>query len=71
MPTHCLKLELGAGVMLLRNLHLKTGICNGTRMIVRCLTISRCRSFGDVKIQEKRSESQGYLRQECFTKNMV
>lgn len=35
MPPHHLTLKLGAVVMLLRNLSVKHGLCNGTRMIVQ------------------------------------
>ena len=34
MPPHCLKLKRGCVVMLLRNLDLKAGLCNGTRLVV-------------------------------------
>ncbi|XP_047137528.1 uncharacterized protein LOC124814028 [Hydra vulgaris] len=32
MPPHCLKLKIGCVIMLLRNLDLKAGLCNGTQM---------------------------------------
>ena len=35
LPPHELNLKVGAIVMLLRNLHVKEGLCNGTRMIIR------------------------------------
>jgi hypothetical protein len=35
LPPHELNLKEGAIVMLLRNLHVRAGLCNGTRMIVR------------------------------------
>jgi hypothetical protein len=35
LPPHCLTLKVGAIVMLLRNLHIQGGLCNGTRMIVQ------------------------------------
>nr|XP_047142927.1 ATP-dependent DNA helicase pif1-like [Hydra vulgaris] len=37
MPVHCLKLKIGAVVMLLINLDLKGGLCNGTHLMVRAL----------------------------------
>ena len=37
LPPHKLTLKTGSIVMLLRNLNLKKGLCNGTRMIVRIL----------------------------------
>ncbi|XP_057290909.1 uncharacterized protein LOC130613606 [Hydractinia symbiolongicarpus] len=37
MPPHCLKLKSGAIVMLLRNININKGLCNGTRLIVRYL----------------------------------
>nr|XP_047124202.1 ATP-dependent DNA helicase pif1-like [Hydra vulgaris] len=37
MPVHCLKLKIGAVIMLLRNFDLKGGLCNGTRLMVGAL----------------------------------
>ncbi|GJS85388.1 DNA helicase [Tanacetum coccineum] len=36
-PPHELELKVGSSIMLLRNVNLSGGLCNGTRMIVRCL----------------------------------
>ncbi|XP_065658880.1 ATP-dependent DNA helicase PIF1-like [Hydra vulgaris] len=40
MPPHCLKLKIGCLIMLFRNLELKAGLCNGTRMKVCALQIN-------------------------------
>lgn len=37
MPPHRLRLKVGAVIMLLRNISLRDGLCNGTRLIVRNL----------------------------------
>ena len=34
MPPHILNLKIGCVVMLLRNIHVREGLCNGTRLIV-------------------------------------
>ena len=34
MPPHVLELKKGSIIMLLRNINMKIGLCNGTRMIV-------------------------------------
>ena len=42
MPPHKLNLKLNSVVMLLRNLSLKDGLCNGTRLIIRRLHNNVC-----------------------------
>ena len=37
MPPHTLKLKVNSIVMLLRNLSIEDGLCNGTRLIVKHL----------------------------------
>ena len=37
MPPHILNVKIGSIVMLLRNLSLKDGLCNGTRLVIRHL----------------------------------
>ena len=37
LPPHALTLKIGVPVMCLRNLNPKQGLCNGTRLIVKCL----------------------------------
>ena len=37
MPPHCLNLKVGSIVMLLRNIALKKGLCNGTRLEITYL----------------------------------
>ncbi|KAF7119671.1 hypothetical protein RHSIM_Rhsim13G0231700 [Rhododendron simsii] len=34
LPNHCLKLKVGTPIILLRNVNLSLGLCNGTRLIV-------------------------------------
>jgi hypothetical protein len=55
-PPHRLKLKPGAIVMLLRNLHVKSGLCNGTRLIVDDLSSSKyisCRRLSPQHAQER------------------
>ncbi|XP_026432467.1 ATP-dependent DNA helicase PIF1-like [Papaver somniferum] len=35
LPSHILKLKIGAPIMLLRNVDAKNGLCNGTRLIIK------------------------------------
>ncbi|GFY78132.1 ATP-dependent DNA helicase [Trichonephila inaurata madagascariensis] len=37
MPPHVLNLKVGAIIMLLKNLNPSTGLCNGTRLLIRKL----------------------------------
>jgi len=38
LPTHILKLKVGAIIILLKNINSRQGLCNGTRLIIRSLT---------------------------------
>ncbi|GJW31927.1 DNA helicase [Tanacetum coccineum] len=38
LPPHALELKVGASIILLRNLNLTSGLCNGTRMIITQLS---------------------------------
>lgn len=35
MAPHVLKIKVGSIVMLLRNINMKQGLCNGTRLIIK------------------------------------
>jgi ATP-dependent DNA helicase PIF1 len=35
LPPHVLKLKIGCPIILLRNIDLENGLCNGTRLVVR------------------------------------
>ena len=37
IPTHLLKMKVGAVVILLKNIYSRQGLCNGTRLIIRAL----------------------------------
>uniref|UniRef100_A0A915EJ78 ATP-dependent DNA helicase n=1 Tax=Ditylenchus dipsaci TaxID=166011 RepID=A0A915EJ78_9BILA len=49
MPPHRLELRVGAIVMLLRNVNVQLGMCNGTRMIITELhsNVIRCRIINE------------------------
>ena len=38
MPTQKLKLKIGAPIILLRNININHGLCNGTRLLITDLT---------------------------------
>ena len=40
MPPHKLNLKVGSIAMLMRNLNMKHGLCNGTRLIIRKIHIN-------------------------------
>ena len=63
LPLHTLTLKQGAVVMLLRNLNLKAGLCNGTRLLVLELKphVLMC------EILTNRSTQRGYCE---FTQNI-
>jgi hypothetical protein len=37
IPTHLLKMKVGAVIILLKNIDSRQGLCNGTRLIIRAL----------------------------------
>ena len=45
MPPHCLNLKVGSIVMLLRNISLKKGLCNGTRLVIYIKTVYKQKLF--------------------------
>ena len=55
MPPHKLNLKLNSVVMLLQNLSLKNGLCNGTRLIVRRLhnNVCDCEVLTGVRKEER------------------
>ena len=46
MPPHCRNLKVGSIVMLLRNISLKKGLCNGTRLVIYIKTVYKQNCFG-------------------------
>ncbi|GJX78002.1 DNA helicase, partial [Tanacetum coccineum] len=49
-PPHELELKVGSPIMLLRNVNLSEGLCNGTRMIIRFLMSRRSRKMSTTTI---------------------
>src|SRR4051812_31562591 len=49
LPPHRLELRIGAVVMLLRNVNVQQGLCNGTRMVITELHVHsiRCRIMSE------------------------
>ena len=45
MPPHCLNLKVGSIVTLLRNISLKKGLCNGTRLVIYIKTVYKQKLF--------------------------
>ncbi|GJV28508.1 DNA helicase [Tanacetum coccineum] len=54
LPPHELELKVGTPIMLLRNVNLSGGLCNGTRMIVRSLMSKQFRTMSTAIIASLR-----------------